>query len=70
MVESVCTAAEGLGVSPLAVALSWVRDRPGVASVAIGPRTAAQLDEILGAEDVRLPDEIREALDDASAKRR
>ncbi len=30
VVESVTTAAEGLGVSPLAVALSWVRDQPGV----------------------------------------
>ena len=30
IVESVSTAAEGLGVSPLAVALSWVRDQPGV----------------------------------------
>ncbi|MDA2804873.1 aldo/keto reductase [Nocardiopsis suaedae] len=69
VVESVCTAAEGLGVSPLAVALSWVRDRPGVVSVAIGPRTAAQLDEVLGTDDVRLPEEIREALDDASRKR-
>nr|BFE80126.1 aldo/keto reductase [Planobispora longispora] len=29
VVESVTTAAEGLGVSPLSVALSWVRDQPG-----------------------------------------
>jgi aryl-alcohol dehydrogenase-like predicted oxidoreductase len=36
VVQSVCTAAEGLGVSPLAVALAWVRDRPGVAALIVG----------------------------------
>ncbi|GAB3493508.1 aldo/keto reductase [Nocardiopsis coralliicola] len=70
VVESVCTAADGLGVSPLAVALSWVRDRPGVVSAAAGPRTPAQLEDILAADDVRLPREIRDALDDASSARR
>ncbi|MBB6171431.1 aryl-alcohol dehydrogenase-like predicted oxidoreductase [Nocardiopsis mwathae] len=67
IVESVCTAADGLGVSPLAVALSWVRDRPGVTAAVVGPRTTAQLDGVLAAEDVELPREIREALDDASS---
>lgn len=67
IVESVCTAAEGLGVSPLAVALSWVRDRSGVASATVGPRTPAQLEEILSMENVELPREIRDALDDASS---
>lgn len=66
VVESVCTAAEGLGVSPLAVALSWVRDQPRTAAACVGPRTAAQLADILAAESVVLPREIREALDDAS----
>ncbi|TDQ45858.1 aldo/keto reductase [Actinorugispora endophytica] len=69
VVESVCTAAEGLGVSPLAVALSWVRDQPRVAAASVGPRTVAQLSEILAAENVALPREIREALNDASAAR-
>lgn len=67
VVESVCTAADGLGVSPLAVALSWVRDQPGVSATTVGPRTSAQLAEILSAEDVVLPREIREALDDTSS---
>ncbi|MFC4868378.1 MULTISPECIES: aldo/keto reductase [Streptomonospora] len=67
IVESVCTAAEGLGVSPLAVALSWVRDREGVSAAAVGPRTTAQLEEILSMESVELPREIRDALDDASS---
>ncbi|MQY08638.1 aldo/keto reductase [Actinomadura macrotermitis] len=66
IVESVVTAAEGLGVSPLAVALAWVRDRPGVAAPVVGARTAAQLAQALGSEDLTLPREIRRALDDVS----
>ncbi|MFD0737332.1 aldo/keto reductase [Planotetraspora mira] len=67
IVESVTTAAEGLGVSPLAVALAWVRDRPGVSSAIVGARTHAQLLGVLEAESLSLPREIREALDDVSA---
>jgi aryl-alcohol dehydrogenase-like predicted oxidoreductase len=66
IVESVATAGDGLGVSPLAVALSWVRDRPGVVAPVVGARTAAQLTGILQAEEVTLPQEIRAALDDVS----
>jgi len=67
IVEAVSTAADGLGVSPLAVALSWVRDRPGVAAAIVGARTTGQLTGILQAEDVTLPPEIGAALDDVSA---
>ncbi|MBE1584747.1 aldo/keto reductase [Nonomuraea angiospora] len=67
VVESVMTAADGLGVSPLAVALSWVRDQPGVSSAIVGARTRAQLTGALTAEDVVLPIEIRDALDDVSS---
>lgn len=67
IVGSVLTAAEGLGVSPLAVALSWARDRTGVAAPIVGARTAGQLVGILEAENVTLPAEIRGALEDVSA---
>jgi aryl-alcohol dehydrogenase-like predicted oxidoreductase len=66
IVESVATAADGLGVSPLAVALSWVRDRPGVVAPIVGARTANQLLGILKTEELTLPQEIRNALDDVS----
>ncbi|GAA4592971.1 aldo/keto reductase [Planotetraspora phitsanulokensis] len=66
IVESVSTAADGLGVSPLAVALAWVRDRPGVSSAIVGARTHAQLLGVLEAEHLTLPREIRDALDDVS----
>lgn len=67
VVDAVVTAAEGLGVSPVEVALAWVRDRPGVTAPIVGARTAAQLRGSLTAEDVTLPAEIRSALDDVSA---
>lgn len=68
VVEAVARAADGLQVSPLEVALAWVRDRPGVASAIVGARTAAQLKGSLTVEDVRLPDEIVAALDDVSSE--
>jgi aryl-alcohol dehydrogenase-like predicted oxidoreductase len=67
VVDAVLTAADGLGVSPVAVALAWVRDRPGVVAPIVGARTSAQLQASLAAEQVTLPPEIRRALDDVSA---
>jgi aryl-alcohol dehydrogenase-like predicted oxidoreductase len=66
VVDAVLTAADGLGVTPVAVALAWVRDRPGVVAPILGARTAGQLAASLQAESVDLPDEIRTALDDVS----
>ncbi len=67
IVESVARAADGLEVTKSHVALAWLLGRPCVASVLVGARTAAQLSESLAAEDVELPDEIIEALDDVSS---
>ncbi|MBL1093870.1 aldo/keto reductase [Streptomyces sp. NPDC001739] len=67
VVEAVTTAADGLAVTPLQVALSWVRDRPGVTAPVLGARTAQQLRAALSVEALTLPDEIRRALDDVSA---
>ena len=68
VVEAVARAAEGLSWSPLEVALTWVRDRPGVTAPIIGARTAAQLQGSLTVEDCELPAEIVAALDDVSAE--
>ena len=46
VVEALVTAADGLGVSPIAVALAWVRDRPGVVAPVVGaphPRPARRV---------------------------
>ena len=67
VVEALCTAAEGLGAAPIEVALSWVRDRPGVASAVVGARTAGQLTAALASEELELPVEISSALNDVSA---
>ncbi len=67
IVEAVCVAAEGLGYSPIEVALLWVRDRPGVTSAIVGARTGAQLRGILTVEEVELPEQVRLALNDISA---
>jgi aryl-alcohol dehydrogenase-like predicted oxidoreductase len=67
IVESVVTAAEGLGVTALEVALAWVRDRPGVVAPILGARTVGQLLGALQVEEVTLPVEISRALDDVSA---
>ncbi|RZS43608.1 aryl-alcohol dehydrogenase-like predicted oxidoreductase [Herbihabitans rhizosphaerae] len=66
IVQAVMTAADGLGTSPIAVALAWVRDRPGVVAPVVGARNAAQLAGSLASEGLVLPPAIRAALDDVS----
>jgi len=67
IVEAVAVAAEGLGYSPLEVALAWVRDAPFVTSAIVGARTGAQLRGILASEEISLPPIVRDVLDEISA---
>jgi aryl-alcohol dehydrogenase-like predicted oxidoreductase len=67
IVEAVATAADGLATSPVAVALAWLRDRPGVVAPVLGARTLGQLTAQLVCETLDLPLEISAALDDVSA---
>jgi aryl-alcohol dehydrogenase-like predicted oxidoreductase len=67
IVQAVVTAADGLGTSPLAVALAWVRDQPGVVAPIVGARDTGQLTGSLAAEEITLPKAIKAALDDVSA---
>lgn len=67
IVQAVVTAADGLGVAPLEVALAWVRDQPGVVAPVVGARDTTQLAGSLAAEEVELAPAIRAALDDVSA---
>lgn len=69
VVEALCTAADGLGRSPLEVALAWLCGRDGVSAAVLGPRTPEQLRAALGAADLELPAEITEALAEVSAPR-
>jgi aryl-alcohol dehydrogenase-like predicted oxidoreductase len=54
------------GASPAQVALAWLLTRPGVSSILIGASKVEQLDDNLGASDLRLTAEDLAALDDAS----
>lgn len=67
IVEAVATAADGLATSPITVALSWLRNRPGVVAPIVGARTLGQLTAALQSLTVELPLEIQLALDDVSA---
>lgn len=66
VVEAAARASEGLGVTVAHVSLAWLLGRPGVSSAIVGARTTAQLQESLASEDVELPAEIVQALDDVS----
>lgn len=66
IVEAVVRAAEGLDLTPLQVALAWVRDVPGVTAPLLGARTPTQLEQCLQTVGVALPDAITAALDDVS----
>ncbi|WP_067821514.1 aldo/keto reductase [Nocardia inohanensis] len=68
VVDAVVTAADGLGTSPLAVAMAWVRDQPGIASLLVGARDIGQLTGVLNAETLELPRAIAAALGDVSAR--
>ncbi|MGR3541109.1 MAG: aldo/keto reductase, partial [Hasllibacter sp.] len=59
--------ADGLGRPMAQVAIAWLTGRPGVASVLLGARTAAQLEVTLGAADLVLDDAAAAALTRASA---
>ncbi|ROR93409.1 aryl-alcohol dehydrogenase-like predicted oxidoreductase [Salana multivorans] len=65
VVEAVATAAQGLGRSPAQVALAWTRGR--VDTSLIGPRTPAQLAELLDSLDLELPEPITQVLDEVTA---
>lgn len=67
IVEALAKAADGLDVTMSHVALAWLLRQPAVTAALIGARTTAQLSESLATEEVDLPAEIVEALDDVSS---
>ena len=58
--------ARDAGTSVARAALAWVVERPGVASTIIGARTMQQLDDNLGALEVKLTAEQSKALNEVS----
>ena len=57
VVERVVQIAEARAVKPAQVALAWVMSRPGVSAPIVGASKMYQLDEALGAVDLKLSEE-------------
>jgi len=66
-VEDLTNLADKAGTSLTAMALAFTLAHPAVTSAIIGPRTPAQLAELLGGADVRLGGETLDAIDDLVA---
>jgi aryl-alcohol dehydrogenase (NADP+) len=69
VIDALTAVAAEVGASPAAVALAWLRGRPGVAAPILGPRRIGHLDANLAALDVALGERQIAALDEASAPR-
>ncbi|MFJ4467709.1 aldo/keto reductase [Streptomyces sp. NPDC089424] len=67
VIDALNAVAREVGASPAAVALAWVRDRPGITSTLVGARRLEQFEANLRALDVTLTDAQRVALDEVSA---
>ena len=66
VVDALKDVASRRGVSPARVAIAWVLSRPAVSSVIIAARKQEQLEDNIGAVDLRLSDEDIQQLDRAS----
>src|SRR5205807_9470216 len=62
--------ADELGVSSARVAISWVMNRPAVATVLLGTRSVEQISETLAAAALNIPEHLRVRLDEVSAQPR
>ncbi len=67
IVAEVEKVAQQVGRSMAQIAINWVANRPGVASVILGATKLAQLEDNLGALDFEIPAELLGRLDSASA---
>jgi aryl-alcohol dehydrogenase-like predicted oxidoreductase len=55
--------ARGHGIDPAQLAILWVKDQPGITAPIIGPRTVAQLENLLPVLEMSLSEELRAACD-------
>jgi aryl-alcohol dehydrogenase-like predicted oxidoreductase len=63
-VEQIIPLAEQAGLPVTHLAMAFTIAHPGVTSAIIGPRTMAQLDDVLASVDVTLNDEILDRIDE------
>lgn len=55
--------AKKVGKTPGQLALTWVKDQPGITAPIVGPRTLAQLQDLLPVLEMQLSEEERQACD-------
>ena len=67
IVDRVCEIANSRGKEPAQIALSWVKDRPGVTSPILGARNVEQLDKNLGVIGWSLEERELNLLEEVSA---
>lgn len=65
-VDALTAAAEGLNKTAAQLALNWSWRNPAVSCAITGPRTSAQLNQLLDAADSDVPHQIAHALDQVS----
>jgi aryl-alcohol dehydrogenase-like predicted oxidoreductase len=63
IVESLVEIASEIGIPLAHLAIAWVLHHPAVTSAIIGPRVMDHLTSLLGAEDVRLSDDVLDRID-------
>ena len=63
-VEQLITLAEGAGMSLTHMAMAFAIAHPGVTSAIIGPRTMAQLDDLLAGAEACLTDDVLDRIDE------
>ena len=63
LVEALADVARAAGISLAHLALAFCAEHPAVSSVILGPRTMEQLDDLLGAADLRLDPATLDAID-------
>ena len=64
VVEQLAKLAEDAGITLIELALAFVLRHPAVTAAIIGPRTMEQLEDQLGAADVKLADELLDRIDE------
>jgi aryl-alcohol dehydrogenase-like predicted oxidoreductase len=66
VIDDLTAIAADLDTTPVAVAVAWIRQRPGITSVIIGPRLADHVDANLAGFRLDLPADAVRRLDDVS----
>lgn len=66
LLETLRKVSADVGATPAQVSLAWLMTRPGVTAPIASATSVEQLDDILAAAEVRLPQEALDALDQAS----